>query len=65
MMSATGPVGPVGPGGPMMVGTDPMDDGDTAGASMPSGPRQRATTVGGGVIITESIGITLRESVTA
>jgi hypothetical protein len=32
----------------MMVGTDPMDDGDTAGASMPSGPRQRATTVGGG-----------------
>lgn len=48
MMSATGPVGPVGPGGPMMVGTDPMDDTATVGASVPSGPRQRADMVGDG-----------------
>lgn len=48
MMSATGPVGPVGPGGPMMVGMVPMDDADMVGASMPSGPRQRANMVGGG-----------------
>lgn len=51
MMSATGPVGPAGPctpGGPMIEGTDPMDDADMVGASMPSGPRQRANMVGGG-----------------
>jgi hypothetical protein len=48
MISATGPVGPAGPGGPMMVGTDPMDDADTFGANVPSGPRQRANMVGGG-----------------